>query len=54
MADYYYVVPLVREGVKLKEGSIDADSLKLIHTNIMEDGKNKKRLVSKWNDKVNE
>lgn len=51
-ADFYYV-PLMKEGVQIKEQAITAKELKLIDTNIEWAGQNKQRLIDLWNQKIN-
>ncbi len=52
LADYY-VFPLIRNDVQMKERSINPSDLPLIHFDIDWAGKNRERLVNQWNEKIN-
>lgn len=49
----YYIVPLLTTGVELKKGAVAPHLINLVPTDLEWDGKNKKRLVEIWNDRVN-
>ncbi len=48
-----YIIPLKTKGVKLKEVAIYPKSLKLIDAPMEWAGKNKQRLIERWNDQIN-
>ncbi len=50
----HFTLPVVREGLTLPPESVLPADLKLIDSDIIAAGKNKRRLVEAWNEKVNQ